>query len=497
MEIEQNDILQKTMLLEEPMELSGNNLRNRNAMQVVDAFEKNAEITLRLTAIYMDYSMTHIGFSVDPPFSDWNITDVTIVDDRGKTYWVSISRPLEHDPFFPVRIITDAISPDVRELMISVRRLYLPDRKMEEGYELTLTGEEEQIFDNIPMLGDDGSISLEIREINKKLRELERKRFFHLPIVKNQIKGRWSFVVPINHSIRSRVHRLYRLNNQFTAGSLQINPCFYKTGILRNELVCEYHNNKLKEDFFKEGKSVDKEESIIFVHNRFSPIPPLITIFDSIKHEEHFPRGEQQNLFSRGAGNVIWTNNNRLLLHYKFEPFECSDETPEICLRSIEMPAQNIPEIQLSPGKSSKITFPVWTDSQNEHEISIDAAIIIQDRDTKTHCSFAELKYSYSKNDGMSDFWITESHLFDNDGNVLQVSTQDIEKEGNHVTIKVVFELSAKTDYLVFTWKIDNYYYKLKEPVRQKLKITGISKPGDFERELSLGKVIMPGEMGA
>ena len=496
MEIEQNDILQKTMLLEQPAELSGNNLRSRNAMQVVDSFEKNADITLRLAAIYMDYSMTHIGICVDPPFSDWNITDVTIVDDMGKTYWVSISRPPEHDPFFPVRIITDVISPDVKELMISIRRLYLPDRKEEEGYEQTLTGEEEQIFDNIPMLGDDGSISLEIREINKKLRELERKRFFDLPIVKNQIQGRWSFVVPIDHSIRSRVHRYYKLNNQFTAGDLQIIPCFFKTGVLRNELVCEYHNYKLKDDFLQEGKSIDKEESIIFVHNRFSPVPPLITIFDSENQKEHFPRGEQQNLFSRGAGNVIWTNNNRLLLHYKFAPFECGEKTQELCLRSIEMPSQNIPEIKLCRGKSSKMIFPVWENSQDKHDIIIDAIIIIQNRDIEAYCRFAELKYSFLKNDNVSDFWITESHLFDNNGNVLQVSTQDIEKEGNHVAIKAIYELSPEKNYSEFIWKIDNYYYKLKEPIRQKMEISGISKPGDFESELSLGKVIMPGETG-
>lgn len=497
MEIEQNDILQKTMLMEEPVELSGKNLRGRNAMQVVDSFEKNEDITLRLTALYMDYSMTHLGFSVDPPFEDWNITDVTIVDDMGKTYWISISRAPEHDPFFPIRIITDAIPPNVKELMISVRRLYLPDRKEEEGYEQALTGEEEQIFDNIPLLGDDGSISLEIREINKKLRELERKRFFHLPIVKNQVKGRWSFVVPINHSIRSRVHRLYNLENSFTAGDLQIKPCFYKTGILRNELVCEYHNNKLKDDFFRDGKSVDKEESIIFVHNRFSPVPPLITIFDKGKNKEHFPRGEQQSLFSRGAGNVVWTNNNRLLLHYKFEPFECSEETPELFLRSIEMPAVNIPEIRLSLGKSSKITFPVHTHSTNQQEINVDAVIVIQDRDIEAHCRFVELKYSFSKNNDVSDFWITESRLFNNNNTPLQVSSQDVEKEENHVTIKVVYELPIKEKSREFSWKIDNYYYRLKEPIRQKLQISGMSMPGDFEKELSLGKVIMPGETGA
>jgi hypothetical protein len=253
----------------------------------------------------------------------------------------------------------------------------------------------------------------------------------------------------------------------------------------------------LKNDFFKEGRSIEKEESIVFVHNRFSPVPPLFTVFDTEKNKEHFPKGEQQSLFSRGAGNVIWTNNNRLLLHYKFEPFDCCDEALELHLRSIEMPAQNIPEIKLGRGNCSRISFPVPTDSQNEQNIIVNAVITIQSRDIKPHYCFAELKYSFSKNDKVSDFWITESRLFDDHDNVLPVNSQDVEKEGDTVAIKVIYELREEKDYSEFTWKIDNYYYRLKEPIVRKMEISGTGQPGDFEMELSLGKVIMPGETGA
>jgi len=494
LKIKRNDVFQKTIAVEEPTELQGNNLRNRNAMQLVDIFDRDCDITVRLTAIYMDYSTTHIGFSIDSPYSDWDITDITIVDERGRTYWASITRGKSGDPFFPIRVITDFIPPDVNKLMISIARIYIPDKEQENGFEEMLTGEEKKIFKELPSLGIDGSISLEIREINKKLRELERMRFFRLPIIKKEIKGRWSFVVQIDHSFRSKIHHICRVENEFTAGDIVIQPIYFKQGILRNELICQYKNEKLFEEVCHHKGREEDEDSVIFMKDRFSPIPPTISILDTKIGKEYLPRGESQRFLNRGAGNLILTRDDRLILHYQFDPFECCGDDAEFQVKGIEMPVKDTPKLDLKTDFDKMLEFPIYGPEGKNFKLPVHISAKLRQIDKETGISFLELKYSYPIDSEVSLFWITESRLYDNDWQRYPVSeTRKIEKE-NMIIIREICEIPYTAKLEDFSWFILNYYYSLKTPFREQCRGSTEDQIESFNMELAGGKVILPGK---
>ena len=482
------------MILDEPIELSGKNLRNRNAMNIVDLFDENKGVTVRLTCLYMDYSMTHLGFSIDPPFSDWNITDLTIVDDMGKTYWISISRSNNIDPFFPIRIITDSIPINVTKIMIAIKRIYFTDKKMEAGFEQSLSSEEEKIYDNIPSLGDDGSVSLEIKEINKKLRELERKRFFHLPIIKQQIEGRWSFVVAIDHSVRSRIHRIYQLKNKIKAGNIEISPTTFKTGILRNELVCNYKNSLLNNELIQLASQPVKEdeESIIFTNNNFSPIPPLICVSDKSSGKEYLPRGGKHSRFNRGAGNVLITDNSQFLLHYQFDAFDFNPDELELNIKGLELPYEGNIVHKLSPGEIKNIEFKLNKSSGEYYTLPVKVVASINNSLDKSHSTFIQIKYTYTEHPQIMNFWIPESILTAGEANRLPLSHYNTEKRGNEIITTLHFIANEQLNLIDFLWKIKSYYCEFVNPIREKCQISGVVEPEAYNRELVQGKIIMP-----
>lgn len=89
---------------------------------------------------------------------------------------------IKKDPFFQIRVITDAIPSDAEELLISVRRLYLRDVTLEEKIINQLAAEETELLNLVSSFGADGTINEQIGEIRKRLRIWKDGNFLNFPL---------------------------------------------------------------------------------------------------------------------------------------------------------------------------------------------------------------------------------------------------------------------------------------------------------------------------
>lgn len=492
MKIEKNEVIQKTRYIKEPPQLEGNSLRNRNALQVVDVFHSDKDVTIRLTSVYAGYSETHIGFSIDPPYDDWEITDVTVVDNLGRSFWISIDRNEKEDPYFPIKIKTDSLPDDIDKLLVSIGRIYLPDKEVEKSFENNLQGKEEDILRNLSNLGDQEPVSLEIKEINKRLRELERERFFRLPVVKKNVTGRWNFSVSVDLSLRKKNYKIFNLEGEFLSGDFIIKPEKLTLGILRNELVCRYINNDLYREIIDNIDAEESDEFVIFLKDEISPILPSISVKLSNKENNSLYQDEKLLRLESISKKLILTPDNNLLLYYSFEPFDCCLDNFQLELDAIELQSGGFPGIALLPGEEVIVEIPVFTE-EKETLIPVEVSICRKEISSVSSIVCGELTYSFPLDEEISSLIImgstykTKSNL-----KYLPIRYKKVINE-KKITIHVFYDLPADDSFEKFLWIIRSYYYELKKPII--IDVSAVEEKTQWKPAISLleGKVVISG----
>ncbi|MCE1245739.1 MAG: hypothetical protein LWY06_03750 [Firmicutes bacterium] len=489
---EGKEILQKTTVSDEPPEFSGKNLRDRKALQIVDLFDRKKDVTVRLTSLFMDYKTTHLGFSIDPPSENWDITDVTILDNKGRTYWVSITRSVKDDPFFGIRVITDAIPEDADELLVSVRRIYLRDDALENRIVTQLSHEEKEVLNLVSTLGTDGTITAQVSEIRKRLRDLERRRFFKLPIVREELKGPWSFAFKIDHNLRKSNNKCYKLKESVSSGDMEIHPVCLKTGIIRNRLICNYRNESLLREVLTDGKIVENDESLLFLEGDLTPIPPAVSVFDEITGREYFPGSGHHDILNRGSGNVLISGNN-LKLNYQFEPFDVSESVkirlygmegclPEPVSFTFEDGAEHSANISVKTGGKTVVDMPL--------KIRFKTLSALDDKN-RFAC---EIRYILENNPLFEEFWISRAIFADEAGRVFNMEEVFRTEEQGKTTVQTIFHIPSDYTGKKLTLTIRNYYYRLVVPAELYQDLSNLCSSG-FEGMDPDEKIIMPGAL--
>lgn len=471
------------------------NLRNRNALQLIDHFEKNNDVIIRLTALYQDSSSTHIGISLDPPYQDWNISDVSIVDDKGRSYWFSITRGTKEDPFFPVRVITDPLSDDIKELMISICRIYYPDKEAEKKVQQSIKNEEKEVYNKIPGLGSEEPVSAEIREINTRLRELERRRFFHLPIVKKEIKGRWSFAIPVDHSLQNKVDEVFQLKTHICLGNTIISPILFKRGIIRNELICHYDNPILLKEVLAKASTCD-DEDLIFSDHPFSPIPPCISLFDGDSMVEYSPKKETDSGCSSFnlPGCIFLSKSNQLMLYYWFKPFESTWDKIFFNIYGIEsFPQKHLP-VMIKDDKETVLQLPIYQGNMNEG-FSAHLTMQCSHVHSKNKEEYYDIICSYKEIEEVKSLRITAGFLsdFETKANCTPILISGKTTEDNSNEIRTLYRFLLKEERDSLIWNISAYYYLLQNPLSIKLDLSESADSAYFKETLQGGRIIIPG----
>ncbi|MCD4783071.1 MAG: hypothetical protein K8T10_04475 [Candidatus Eremiobacteraeota bacterium] len=459
---------------------------------MVDAFHAEKDVTIRLISVYANYSETHIGISIDPPYDNWEITDVTIVDDLGRSYWISIGRNEKEDPYFPIKIKTDSLPDDVNKLLISIRRIYLPDREVEKSFEDSLQGKEEDILQNLSHLGEQERVSIEIKEINKKLRELERERFFKLPIIKKEITSRWNFSVPVDLSLRKKNHNIFNLEGELSSGGIVIKPEKLIRGILGNELVCRYINNDLYQEIIDNIDTEESGEFLVFLKDEISPILPPISIKLPKKEDDSSSKDDKFLRLKSISKKLILGPDNNFLLYYSFEPFYCCPGNFQLELDAMELQPGDFPEIALVPGEEVIVEIQIITE-EKETLIPVEVSICRKELSSVTSIVYGEVTYSFPLDEEISNLIIMGSICREkSDLKCLPVRYKKVINE-KKITIHVFYDLPVDDSFEKLLWNIRSYYYELKKPII--INTNAIEDKTQWKPTTSLleGKVVISG----
>jgi len=412
------------------------------------------------------------------------------VDNLGRSYWVSIDRVENEDPYFPIRMKTDSIPDDVEKLLVSIRRIYLPDREAEMDFEHSFHGKEEEILQNISNLGDKEPVSIEIKEINKRLRELERERFFRLPVIKKDMIARWNFSVSVDLSLRKKNHKIFRLEGEFSSGDFMIKPERLVMGVMKNELICRYNNNDLQHEIIKNSNREESDDFIIFLEDEIPPILPDITISFFPDKEESFCQKEISLYNKSMSKKLILSPDKELLLYYCFEPFDCCPHNIHIELDAMEIQPTDFPEINLVPGEEVVAEIPVFTEKK-ETKIPVEVSISKKEISSESSIVCGELTYSFHDEENISELVIMGS-IYQSDTNFkyLPVRYKKV-INGKKIEIHVFYNFPADDAFEKLLWVIKSYYFKLKKSII--INLNAIQEKTHWEPATSMleGKVVM------